>query len=669
MGPAHDTRRATRPNKYDDIGIRGRKTGITLTGQVGYGEDGLEDEEEFYNLTSPKKVNKVTKSDSSSSDLFAGFTEMLPEENNENKRITRNTPKNYKSLETPSKQRPPSVGYAKRGRGSSRRTPGTATRYRRQPSLDITEITPSGSGKEADQEQPGLPQEPSTPPEKQDIEPEVHEEGEIKESAPWLKKPSNPRTIRRQTMMPIKEKPKERQNRRHTNVPGKLIREIPERAARGTRTPTGMTSPVASTPSSMGTARRTRGKKPPTFHPTSSFGEPSPFDHTPTPMDNRIIDNEEVLTPTQPLTNTTEDLTIPTVPLDLGEPDLSEQVFDDDGPVLDYDVGGSNSLEEDNGGHDEDVQENGDGNDSGAVTKVYKGTSNNGANTKNIQSKQQENPKKKARGGRKKKADADMDVKPELPTRASNRKRIRPLEFWRNEHIVYKLEKTDDKNYVPAFSKIATPSKEEKKDIVKKPRTTKAKQRKTYRKANEDDVFSDSDSEYETVEHKGKLRRVRRSMIDLNKQPAIEGIVSNEYGELVQQPLAYAHQNIPMLAPKKLSDSIRLGHTFKQTQEGFQFLNSGIIEIFPNKSKTPRKTGEKCMIFYVLKGHVRYHINDQSIELHRDAHFMVPRNNLYSIENIGKKSARLLFVQSAFPFPPPSEDEEGEEGAEEEGAE
>ncbi|KAJ1676239.1 hypothetical protein EV182_008591, partial [Spiromyces aspiralis] len=191
--------------------------------------------------------------------------------------------------------------------------------------------------------------------------------------------------------------------------------------------------------------------------------------------------------------------------------------------------------------------------------------------------------------------------------RRSKRTRIKPLEYWRNEHIVYKIKKDEESGTViPAFEKIASPSKNEdelRKKAPKRRRTTAKRKPKERRWARGQRSDSETD-DYSASEEDGKgSAAVRKSPVDLNQPPHIEGVVLNEYGEEVTQSIVCAHSNVNMVQPENLSGVMEIGHIFKQVHDTYQFLNSGFIKLFPRQSKPARRSDEKAIVFYVVRGH------------------------------------------------------------------
>ncbi|KAK0651185.1 kinetochore CENP-C fungal-like protein [Cercophora newfieldiana] len=103
----------------------------------------------------------------------------------------------------------------------------------------------------------------------------------------------------------------------------------------------------------------------------------------------------------------------------------------------------------------------------------------------------------------------------------------------------------------------------------------------------------------------------------------------------------------------------------KVLSEGFY--NAGIVDLPPGSEKRPKNSRKNFMSFFVHTGRVLVTVNDTSFRITKGGMFFVPRGNYYSIENDYDQPARLFFSQGCEVAPPePVPVEEGGEEEEEE---
>ncbi|KAJ3752040.1 Mif2/CENP-C like-domain-containing protein [Lentinula raphanica] len=76
------------------------------------------------------------------------------------------------------------------------------------------------------------------------------------------------------------------------------------------------------------------------------------------------------------------------------------------------------------------------------------------------------------------------------------------------------------------------------------------------------------------------------------------------------------------------------------------FMASGYIHIKPGGRKSSKTVKDNTYIFHVVEGAVNVKIHDTAYIIAQGGSFMVPRGNIYFIENICERTAKLMFVQA-----------------------
>ncbi|PSR87058.1 kinetochore CENP-C fungal-like protein [Coniella lustricola] len=75
------------------------------------------------------------------------------------------------------------------------------------------------------------------------------------------------------------------------------------------------------------------------------------------------------------------------------------------------------------------------------------------------------------------------------------------------------------------------------------------------------------------------------------------------------------------------------------------FFGTGVVDLPPHSEKKPKNSRKMYMAFSVLTGRVTVTVADTVFSIGRGGQFFVPRGNYYSMENVLDKPARLFFSQ------------------------
>lgn len=198
---------------------------------------------------------------------------------------------------------------------------------------------------------------------------------------------------------------------------------------------------------------------------------------------------------------------------------------------------------------------------------------------------------------------------PKMEIRRSKRQRIKPLEFWRNERIVYGPTKIEV---------IRVPRSDDNESGVG--RNTKRRKRNSKN----------------TTLKKGEKND------DIDEVASAEGLAIDwETNEKITRRLIYT---LSMYQTETIDND---GFKFQKTFSEGDFFSAGLIDIPKGRKKSGRNSNESAMVFFVFKGSVTFHLDTQTFTVKEGAQFFVPRGNMYCITNPSKSSdARLFFAQA-----------------------
>ncbi|EPY53499.1 CENP-C protein [Schizosaccharomyces cryophilus OY26] len=212
--------------------------------------------------------------------------------------------------------------------------------------------------------------------------------------------------------------------------------------------------------------------------------------------------------------------------------------------------------------------------------------------------------------------------------RRSNRTRIAPLAFWKNERVVYELNK----------NKTETPALPEVKTVIRIDDPASQRRRRK------------------------KIRSERRKQ-DTEEPPATNVPVEEDVNDL--SPFN-EEVNCPVLSwnqkNQKVSETRTIGYALpsvklyqiRNQQTKFaslfsdpNFFGAGILELPAGAEKPVKPSKHNLMSFCILQGYLEIMVNTTTFRMRREGVFIVPRGNYYSIKNIGHELARLYYTQAA----------------------
>ncbi|KAL1918730.1 uncharacterized protein VTP21DRAFT_2752 [Calcarisporiella thermophila] len=86
--------------------------------------------------------------------------------------------------------------------------------------------------------------------------------------------------------------------------------------------------------------------------------------------------------------------------------------------------------------------------------------------------------------------------------------------------------------------------------------------------------------------------------------------------------------------------------SFQKVFSEGEFFSSGIVVLPVGAEKPNKNSRESSMVFYVISGRIKATVHRTTFELSAGGQFMVPRGNQYCIVNIARKESKLLFAQA-----------------------
>ncbi|USP80556.1 hypothetical protein yc1106_07830 [Curvularia clavata] len=211
------------------------------------------------------------------------------------------------------------------------------------------------------------------------------------------------------------------------------------------------------------------------------------------------------------------------------------------------------------------------------------------------------------------------EIDPENVARVgrTGRHRVAPIDFWKNDHISYDVDGS-------MTSIVKSAAVEETRRQTKK---------------------------YNSKSKKKKLAAVEEEEIELDPWEENDGrLVGNYKGydpvtqsasdEIIEDDIAWADKGIQ---PREVGDG---GFKFAKIGSSGSFFNWGIIELGPDQMKRTKNSRFMHMVFHVQSGTVEVRVHENEFTIHKHGIWQVPRGNTYSIRNIGSTTARVFFAQA-----------------------
>ncbi|KAI9571275.1 Mif2/CENP-C like-domain-containing protein [Boletus coccyginus] len=203
--------------------------------------------------------------------------------------------------------------------------------------------------------------------------------------------------------------------------------------------------------------------------------------------------------------------------------------------------------------------------------------------------------------------------------RRGQRHRYKPLEWWRQERVVYG-RRDSDLILVPQIKEIIR--------IPQEPIKPLGKAGKHRRGARTRSKSKGRDTPFNPEEGWDEDTPTNATVIDYSTQQEIS------------RRVAFLAS---MIEPNQAANS---NWFFQKIFGEGEFIAAGQMHIPPKSQKPSKSTKDNTYVFYVIQGAVSVFIHETSFIITTGGMFLVPRGNTYYIENIAERDAKLFFTQA-----------------------
>ncbi|KAI4266664.1 MAG: hypothetical protein L6R38_008613 [Xanthoria sp. 2 TBL-2021] len=218
-------------------------------------------------------------------------------------------------------------------------------------------------------------------------------------------------------------------------------------------------------------------------------------------------------------------------------------------------------------------------------------------------------------------------------TTRAGRNVVKPLAFWRGESAVFGGGRLEEGNLVLPSIKEVIRTEE-----VPEPRRRKTpgqprRRRKPARRPEDDELPEEEDDDEEYWETEGGVMRASVMLWDPTTGRGDEENIE-------EADVAYAAAAIEM------RDISGADFRFAKTLT-LPFFGSGMVDLPPGGTKRVKNSRKMQMVFFVFYGRVTVDLGTpaQRFSIGRGGMWQVPRGNFYAISNTSTKPARIFFAQ------------------------
>ncbi|KAI9341404.1 hypothetical protein BDR26DRAFT_860376 [Obelidium mucronatum] len=221
--------------------------------------------------------------------------------------------------------------------------------------------------------------------------------------------------------------------------------------------------------------------------------------------------------------------------------------------------------------------------------------------------------------------------------RKSSRVCVPPMDFWKGERVEYKLS-TDKETGVRVPHIENVPAKAVGLTQNKKNESSKHSRRRSKIDSSEDDDgANESDSGDEVAKGIVFIESSDSELEDdavIGTGPISLSVVDALTGQEDMMPVVFGPKDIN---PQPF-DNISLHRTFILDD----YCGAGFMDIPVGGEKPVKNSGSTSVIFYVISGQVKVHLNKKQLSIGTRVAF---HGNLYKVANVGGKVSRVYFVQ------------------------
>ena len=240
--------------------------------------------------------------------------------------------------------------------------------------------------------------------------------------------------------------------------------------------------------------------------------------------------------------------------------------------------------------------------------------------------------------------------------RKSSRVKVAPLEYWRNEKIIYKRKSTKPEleierivTYEHVDEDLAEAEAKRGENGKKKKIATRARPYNyvpTGKPRGRPRKFPENSQNYNSNPNIQILEEINSGTLPTAqwlKQGILEATVNVTETEKNNEIIAFAPNLAQSEQAKDTKDEcFSLEVMFDKHKEHFA---SGMLKLPLSSKKKPTDSYNTFMTFYVVQGITEVTISDNKFIVTEGSTFQVPAFNEYSFENKGKNEAKMFFVQ------------------------
>ncbi|CAH7669789.1 Mif2/CENP-C like-domain-containing protein [Phakopsora pachyrhizi] len=226
-------------------------------------------------------------------------------------------------------------------------------------------------------------------------------------------------------------------------------------------------------------------------------------------------------------------------------------------------------------------------------------------------------------------------------TRRGERTRVKPLEHWRNERVIYGRTRTTDgsQKVIGMVDVVRIPSE------PPEPFAKKRALRSASRRIKSESV---GPRHHEVNPEEGWDLETKATGI----------VYSYTKNKECERVVAFTKHMSDINVEDKAG--VPNSFHFKRVCKDLDYVAAGLIYIPVGGGKPSKPTKDNFYVFTVLEGAVSVNIHRTKFVVASHGMFFVPRGNFYSIENIGQRTAKLTFSQARRSVAEPEEVEQGE---------
>lgn len=215
--------------------------------------------------------------------------------------------------------------------------------------------------------------------------------------------------------------------------------------------------------------------------------------------------------------------------------------------------------------------------------------------------------------------------------RRSKRTKVKPLDFWRNERIVYTRADEDflfekENTLINDLKKV--PLQEITEIIHVKDTNPRPKKRKALRKPPKKTASKDE---------------------ELNPLWFADGVKEVEVflgdESVTKQEVAWTANGVTFKDTTSDDDTSERFLAAPLFRSSSGSISTGLIDLPINGFKSLRSSNDMTCVFHVTEGRIEVELNQDRFVVLPGCSFVVPTSNIYSLRNVGQTGARLFFVQ------------------------